>query len=88
MNNAQLPLAEGLNALIAGLILISAFAMVATRQIQGVLRYFVLQSALLAISAFLIGYSRHSIHLLALGCITVASEGDRDPMGPETYIAE
>lgn len=74
MNNAQLPLAEGLNALIAGLILISAFAMVATRQIQGVLRYFVLQSALLAISAFLIGYSRHSIHLLALGCITVAAK--------------
>lgn len=74
MNNAQMPLAEGLNALIAGLILISAFAMVATRQIQGVLRYFILQSALLAVSAFLIGYSRHSIHLLALGAITVAAK--------------
>jgi hydrogenase-4 component E len=74
MNSAQMPLAEGLNALIAGLILISAFAMVATRQIQGVIRYFVSQSALLAASAFLIGYSRHSIHLLALGCITVAAK--------------
>jgi len=74
MNNAQLPLAEGLNALIAGLILISAFAMVATRQMQGVLRFFVFQSGLLAASSFLIGYSRHSIHLLALGCITIAAK--------------
>ena len=74
MNHAQVPLAEGLNALIAGLILISAFAMVATRQMQGVLRFFVLQSALLATSSFLIGYSRHSIHLLALGFITVAAK--------------
>jgi hydrogenase-4 component E len=74
VNNAPVLLAEGLNALIAGLILISAFAMVATRQMQGVLRFFVLQSALLAVSSFLIGYSRHSIHLLALGCITVAAK--------------
>jgi hydrogenase-4 component E len=74
MNNAQMPLAEGLNALVAGLILISAFAMVATRQIQGVLRYFVLQSGLLAVSAFLIGYSRHSVHLLALGVITILAK--------------
>ena len=74
MHHAQLSLAEGLNALIAGLILISAFAMVATRQMQGVLRFFILQSALLATSSFLIGYSRHSIHLLALGCITIAAK--------------
>jgi hydrogenase-4 component E len=74
MNHAQISLAEGLNALIAGLILISAFAMVATRQIQGVLRFFVLQSALLAASAFLLGVSRHSIHLLALGFITVGAK--------------
>ena len=74
MNHAQVPLAEGINALIAGLILISAFAMVATRQMQGVLRFFVLQSALLAASSFLIGYSRHSIHLLALGFITIAAK--------------
>jgi hydrogenase-4 component E len=48
--------------------------MVATRQVQGVLRFFILQSALLATSSFLIGYSRHSIHLLALGVITVAAK--------------
>jgi hydrogenase-4 membrane subunit HyfE len=74
MNHAQVPLAEGINALIAGLILITAFAMVATRQMQGVLRFFLLQSALLAASSFFLGYSRHSIHLLALGLITVAAK--------------
>ena len=74
MNGAQIPLAEGLNALMAGLILISAFGMVATRQVQGVMRFFILQSAFLAISAFLIGYSRSSIHLWALGAITIAAK--------------
>ena len=74
MNGTQLSLAEGLNALVAGLILISAFAMVATRQMQGVMRFFILQSALLATSSFLIGYSRSSVHLLALGVITIATK--------------
>ena len=45
---------EALNTLSAGLILISAFAMVATRQVQGVVRFFVLQSVLLAASSFLL----------------------------------
>ncbi len=52
MNGAQVPLAVGLNALTAGLILLSAFGMVATRQVQGVMRFFILQSAFLALSAF------------------------------------
>ncbi len=62
---------DALNTLCAGLILISAFAMVATRQVQGVLRFFVAQSALLAASSFLLAYSRMSIHLWALGAITI-----------------
>lgn len=74
MNGAQIPLAESLNALTAGFILISAFGMVATRQVQGVMRFFVLQSVFLALSAFLIGFSRTSIHLLALGAITIAAK--------------
>jgi len=74
MNGAQVPLAVGLNALTAGLILIAAFGMVATRQVQGVLRFFVLQSAFLALSAFLIAYSRGSIHLWALGAITILAK--------------
>ena len=65
---------EALNTLNAGLILISAFAMVATRQVQGVRRFFVIQSLLLAASAFLLGYGRNSVHLWALGAITLAAK--------------
>ena len=41
---------QALNTLCAGLILIAAFAMVATRQVQGVVRFFVVQSLLLTAS--------------------------------------
>ena len=65
---------DALNTLSAGLILISAFAMVATRQVQGVVRFFVIQSLLLAASSFLLGYGRSSVHLWALGAITIAAK--------------
>jgi len=65
---------DALNTLSAGLILISAFAMVATRQVQGVLRFFVAQSVLLAASSFLLAYSRMSVHLWALGAITIVAK--------------
>jgi len=65
---------QALNTLCAGLILIAAFAMVATRQVQGVVRFFVVQSLLLTASCFLLGYSRGSIHLWALGAITIAAK--------------
>jgi len=71
---AQMQLIEGLNALAAGLILLTAFGMVATRQVQGVLRFFIVQSAFLAGSALLIGIGRGSIHLLALGVITILTK--------------
>jgi hydrogenase-4 component E len=74
MHGAQIPFAEALNPLAAGFILLSAFGMVATRQVQGVMRFFILQSAFLALSAFLIGFSRGSIHLWALGGITIAAK--------------
>ncbi len=74
MNSAQVSPAEALNTLSAGLVLIAAFAMVATRQVQGVVRFFVLQSLFLAASAFLIGFNRNSIHLVALGAITIAAK--------------
>src|ERR1700733_4605186 len=70
----QMSVPEALNTLSAGLVLISAFAMVATRQVQGVVRFFVIQSLLLAISCFLLGSSEHSIHLYALGAITVVAK--------------
>jgi hydrogenase-4 component E len=72
--SAQTQLIEGLNALSAGLILLTAFGMVATRQVQGVMRFFIVQSALLATSAFLIGFNRGSIHLIALGVITIGAK--------------
>jgi hydrogenase-4 component E len=65
---------EALNTLSAGLILMSAFAMVATRQVQGVLRFFVIQSLLLAASSFLLGYERNSVHLWALCVITIVAK--------------
>jgi hydrogenase-4 membrane subunit HyfE len=65
---------EALNTLSAGLILISAFAMVATRQVQGVVRFFVIQSLLLAAPSFLLGYDRNSVHLWTLGAITIAAK--------------
>jgi len=74
MIGAQIAPAEALNTLSAGLVLILAFAMVATRQVQGVVRFFVLQSIFLAASSFLLAFSRHSIHLWALGGITIAAK--------------
>jgi hydrogenase-4 component E len=74
MSSAPVASAEALNTLSAGLVLISAFAMVATRQVQGVVRFFILQSAFLAASSFLLAFSRHSVHLWALGGITVATK--------------
>ena len=72
MADPQTSIPEALNTLFAGLVLISAFAMVATRQVQGVVRFFVIQALLLSASCFLLGYARHSNHLWALGAITVA----------------
>ena len=63
-----------LNTLSAGLILLSAFAMVATRQVQGVVRFFVIQSLLLASSCFLLGFSQNSFDLYALGTLTVIAK--------------
>jgi hydrogenase-4 component E len=65
---------DALNTLCGGLILLSAFAMVATRQVQGVVRFFVVESLLLTGSALLLGYSRHSIHLWTLGAITLVAK--------------
>ncbi len=72
--SAQTQLIDGLNALTAGLILLTAFGMVATRQVQGVLRFFIVQSLFLAASSFLIGFNRDSIHLIALGVITIGAK--------------
>lgn len=74
MAGTQTQLIYGLNALAAGLVLIAAFGMVTTRQVQGVVRFLVVQSLFVAASAFLIGFSRMSVDLFALGLIMIASK--------------
>jgi hydrogenase-4 component E len=70
----HLPIGESLNALSAGLILICAFAIVGTRQIQGVRRFFIIQSALLAASCFLLAWDEHVADLWWLGAITLTAK--------------
>lgn len=65
---------ESLNALAAGLFLLSAFAMVATRQTRGCLQLFIGQSLLLAASAFLLGAEHRSLHLVAVGVVSLVSK--------------
>jgi hydrogenase-4 component E len=74
MTVLQASIPEALNTLSAGLVLLSAFAMVATRQVQGVVRYFIIQSLLLSASCFLLAYSRGSSHLWILGGLTVGAK--------------
>lgn len=63
-----------LNDLAAGLFLLCAFGMVATRQIQGCLWFFIGQSVFLVASAFLLGLQVVSWHLLAVGVINLISK--------------
>ena len=74
MSGTHTQLIDGLNALTAGLVLLSAFGMVTTRQVQGVIRFLVVQSLFVAASAFLIGFNRGSIDLVALGAIMIGSK--------------
>lgn len=62
------------NALAGGLFLLSAFGMVATRQVQGCMRFFILQSVFLASSAVLLGLEPRSWHLIAVGIINLVNK--------------
>ena len=59
------------NALMGGLFILTAFGIVGLRQIIGSLRLFVAQSVLLAGSAFIIGLTHGSIHLLVVAGIVL-----------------
>jgi hydrogenase-4 component E len=63
-----------LNTMAGGLFLLTAFGMVATRQVKGCLQLFILQSLLLAASAFLLGIQHHSWHLLGVGAVNLISK--------------
>ena len=62
------------NALAGGLFLLCTFGLIATRQVQGCLRFFVLQSIFLASSAFLIGLHPWSWHLMAIAVINIINK--------------
>jgi len=63
-----------LNALTGGLFLLTAFGTVAMRQVLASLNIFILQSILLAASAFLLGCQHRSLHLFAVAGITLVTK--------------
>jgi hydrogenase-4 component E len=67
-------LLDNLNALATGLFLLTAFGVVATRQVQGVLNLFILQSLLLATSAALLGLRFGSEHLYGVALVNLISK--------------
>jgi hydrogenase-4 component E len=68
------PILSSLNALAGGLFLLTAFAMVATRQTRGCLLLFIYQSLLLAASAFLLAGEHDSWHLAGVGAVNLISK--------------
>jgi hydrogenase-4 component E len=60
-----------LNGLAGGLFLLTAFGMIAMRQVLGCVSLFVAQSILLAASAMILGYNHVSAHLFVVAVITL-----------------
>ena len=63
-----------LNALAAGLFLLTAFGIVAMRQARGCLNLFILQSLLLAVSALLLGLRYDVPHLYGVALVNLISK--------------
>ena len=63
-----------LNSLSGGLFLLTAFGIIAMRQVLASLNLFVFQSILLAASACLLGFQHCSIHLFAVAGITLLTK--------------
>jgi len=74
MNDATKQLLENLNALAAGLFLLTAFGIVATRQARACLNLFIVQSLLLAASAVLLGLRYGSEHLYGVALVNLISK--------------
>jgi len=71
---ANIQILDALNSLAAGLFLLCAFAMIATRQVKGCLRLFIGQSLFLAASALLLGLQHGSWHLYGVALVNVLSK--------------
>ncbi len=65
---------SSLNSLAAGLFLVTAFGIVAERQVSDTLSLFVAQSVFVAAAAFIVGGYPVSSHLMALGAIILVSK--------------
>jgi hydrogenase-4 component E len=65
---------HNVNALAGGLFLLALFGMVVTRQALGCLRLFVVQSVLLACSAFLLAALDHTWDLAVVGAVDLATK--------------
>jgi hydrogenase-4 component E len=74
MSDATKLLLDNLNALTAGLFLLTGFGIVAMRQARGCLNLFVAQSLLLAASAALLGLRYHSGHLYGVALVNLISK--------------
>ena len=67
-------LLDNLNALAAGLFLLTAFGIVAMRQARACLQLFILQSLLLAASAALLGVKFQSTHLYGVALVNLITK--------------
>jgi hydrogenase-4 component E len=74
MSDATKILLDNLNALAAGLFLLTGFGIVAMRQARGCLNLFIAQSLLLAASAALLGLRYDSAHLYGVALVNLISK--------------
>jgi hydrogenase-4 component E len=74
MSDTTNQLLDNLNALAAGLFLLTAFGMVAMRQARGCMNLFIVQSLLLAASAALLGLRHHADHLYGVALVNLISK--------------
>lgn len=77
------------NSVVGALFLLSAVVLMTQRQTQAVLRWYIRQSILLALSAFILGWLHHSAELMIVGLITIVAKAVVIPqlltstLGPE-----
>lgn len=74
MSETTKQLLDNLNAMVAGLFLLTGFGIVAMRQARGVFNLFIVQSLLLAASAMLLGLRHGSMHLYGVALVNVISK--------------
>jgi hydrogenase-4 component E len=86
--NALMPVLASLNGLAAGVFLLSAFGLLATRQMQGCVRFFRLQSLALVASIALIAVGLRVPDLLAVALLDLAIKPLLIPWLLRRYVRE